>query len=92
MSDLMVIVYPAEAKAVEMRTKLFSLQKEYLIEIGDAVIAVKREDWTTRASRHKKQEEDRVAGKGACAWKLLIQSNMPASGHRPSPNIEHPFA
>ncbi len=44
MSDLIVIVYPTEAKAEEMRTKLFDLQKDYLIEIGDAVIAVKHED------------------------------------------------
>jgi uncharacterized membrane protein len=44
MSDLVVIVYSTEAKAEEMRTKLLSLQKEYLIEIGDAVIAVKHED------------------------------------------------
>jgi uncharacterized membrane protein len=44
MSDLVVIVYPSEAKAEEIRQKLFELQKEYLIEIGDAVIAVKRED------------------------------------------------
>ncbi|HCR12423.1 MAG TPA: hypothetical protein DIU49_03680 [Desulfovibrio sp.] len=44
MSDLVVIVYPSEAKAEEMRTKLFDLQKEYLIEIKDAVIAVKHED------------------------------------------------
>ena len=44
MSDLVAIVYPTEAKAEEMRTKLFSLQKEYLIELGDAVIAVKHDD------------------------------------------------
>jgi len=44
MSDLVVIVYPSEAKAEEVRTKLFQLQKEYLIEIGDAVIATKSED------------------------------------------------
>ena len=44
MSDLVVIVYPSEAKAEEIRTKLFELQKEYLIEISDAVIAVKRDD------------------------------------------------
>ena len=40
MSDLVVIVYPTEARAEEMRQKLFGLQKEYLIEIGDAAIAV----------------------------------------------------
>ncbi|HEV7256341.1 MAG TPA: DUF1269 domain-containing protein [Bosea sp. (in: a-proteobacteria)] len=44
MSDLVVIVYPTEARAEEMRQKLFTLQKEYLIEIGDAAIAVMHED------------------------------------------------
>ncbi len=43
MSDLVVIVYPTEARAEEMRQKLFALQKEYLIEIGDAAIAVMQE-------------------------------------------------
>jgi uncharacterized membrane protein len=44
MSDLVVVVYQSEAKAEEMRRKLFELQKEYLIEISDAAIAVKQED------------------------------------------------
>lgn len=44
MSDLVVIVYPTEARAEEMRQKIFALQKEYLIEIGDAAIAVMHED------------------------------------------------
>jgi uncharacterized membrane protein len=44
MADLVVIVYPSEAKAEEIRQKLFELQKEYLIEISDAVIAVKQEN------------------------------------------------
>ena len=43
-SDLVAIVYPNEAAAEAMRQKLFSLQKEYLLAIGDAVIAVKSED------------------------------------------------
>ncbi|QEL24014.1 DUF1269 domain-containing protein [Bosea sp. F3-2] len=43
MSDLVVIVYPTEARAEEMRQKLIGLQKEYLIEIGDAAIAVMQE-------------------------------------------------
>ncbi len=41
MSDLVVIAFPTEAKAEEVRQKLFSMQKEYLIELSDAVIAVK---------------------------------------------------
>lgn len=43
-SDLIAIVYPSEDQAEVMRTRLLSLQDQYLIEIGDAVIAVKRED------------------------------------------------
>ena len=43
MSDLVVIVYPSEAKAEEVRQRLFALQKDYLINIGDAVIATKTE-------------------------------------------------
>src|SRR3954471_23090009 len=41
MSDLVVIAFPSEAKAEEVRQKLLAMQKEYLIELGDAVIAVK---------------------------------------------------
>jgi uncharacterized membrane protein len=44
MNDLIVIVYPSEEKAEEVRKKLLSMQKEYLIELGDAVIASKQED------------------------------------------------
>ena len=41
MSDLVFIAFPNEQKAEEVREKLLALQKEYLIELGDAVIAVK---------------------------------------------------
>jgi uncharacterized membrane protein len=41
MSDLVVIAFPTEAKAEEVREKLLAMQKEYLIELSDAVIAVK---------------------------------------------------
>jgi uncharacterized membrane protein len=41
MSDLVAIVYPSEAKAEEVRQRLFDLKKQYLIEFSDAVIAVK---------------------------------------------------
>jgi len=42
MSDLVVIEFPSEAKAEEVRQKLLDMQKDYLIELGDAVIAVKQ--------------------------------------------------
>lgn len=41
MSDLVVIAFPTEAKAEEVRQKLLGMQKEYLIELDDAVVAVK---------------------------------------------------
>jgi uncharacterized membrane protein len=44
MSDLIAIVYPSEQDAETVRARLFEMQKEYLIEIGDAVIAVKNAD------------------------------------------------
>jgi uncharacterized membrane protein len=44
MSDLVVVAFPTEEKAEEVRKKLFDMQQEYLIELGDAVVAVKQPD------------------------------------------------
>jgi len=44
MSDLVVIAFPSEARAEEVRSKVLQMQKEYLIELEDAVVAVKSED------------------------------------------------
>jgi len=41
MSDLLAITFPSEQKAEEVRKTFFTLQKGYLVAIGDAVIAVK---------------------------------------------------
>jgi uncharacterized membrane protein len=41
MSDLIFIAFPSEQKAEEVREKILEMQKEYLIELGDAVVAVK---------------------------------------------------
>ena len=42
MADLVEIAFPSEAQAEQVRQKLLDMQKEYLIELGDAVIAVKQ--------------------------------------------------
>ena len=42
MADLVQITFPSEEKAEQVRQKLLDMQKEYLIELGDAVIAVKQ--------------------------------------------------
>jgi uncharacterized membrane protein len=44
MSDLIVIVYPSEARAEEVRQRLFEMQKDYLLELSDAVVAEKMPD------------------------------------------------
>lgn len=44
MADLLAIEFPTEERAEEVRRRLLEMQKEYLIELGDAVIAVKRPD------------------------------------------------
>ena len=41
MSDLVFIAFPSEQRAEEVREKVLAMQKEYLIELGDAVVAVK---------------------------------------------------
>jgi Protein of unknown function (DUF1269) len=41
MSDLIFIAFDSEQRAEEVREKILEMQKEYLIELGDAVVAVK---------------------------------------------------
>jgi uncharacterized membrane protein len=51
MADLLVIAYDTEAQAEEARTRLFGLQREYLIELSDAVVAIKRDDGTVKLNQ-----------------------------------------
>jgi uncharacterized membrane protein len=70
MSDLIVIVYPTESKAEEVRQTLLGLQKEYLIKLGDAVIATK-----TDAGKIKLNQLINTTSAGAVSgafWGLLI--------------------
>jgi uncharacterized membrane protein len=70
MSDLIAIVYPSEAKAEEVRQRLLKLQKEYLITINDAVIAVK-----TDAGSIKLNQLVNTTAMGAVSgsfWGLLV--------------------
>lgn len=70
MSDLIVVVYQTESKAEEVRKRLFELQKEYLITLGDAVIATK-----TDAGKIKLNQLMNVTAAGAVSgsfWGMLI--------------------
>jgi uncharacterized membrane protein len=70
MSDLIVIVYPTEAKAEEVRQRLLELQQEYIIKLGDAVIATK-----TEAGKIKLNQLMNTTAAGAVSgsfWGMLI--------------------
>lgn len=51
MSDLLVIEYPTEEKANEVRQRVLAMQSEYLIELSDAVIATKSPDGHVRLNQ-----------------------------------------
>jgi uncharacterized membrane protein len=70
MSDLIVIAFPSEAKAEETRLKVMSLQKEYLIELGDAVVAVKQPDGHVKL--HQIFHPSAVGAASGGFWGLLI--------------------
>ena len=70
MADLVVIAFESEQKAESVRTHVLELQQSYLIELGDAAIAVKDAHGRIRLN----QLLDTTAG-GALSggfWGLLI--------------------
>lgn len=70
MSNLIVISYPDEAKAEEVRQKLFSMQRDYLIDIGDAVIAVKEQDGKIKL--HQMFSTTAAGAASGSFWGLLV--------------------
>ncbi len=51
MPDLVIVAYDSEATAEAARKKLIELQKEYLIELGDAVVAVRQQDGSVKLNQ-----------------------------------------
>ena len=70
MSNLVVIVYPSEEKAEDVRKKLFELQGEYLIKIGDAVIATKTDKGQVKL--HQMMNMTAAGAASGSFWGLLI--------------------
>ena len=70
MSDLVAIVYPTEAQAEAMRAKLFELQSEYLIELGDAVVAEKTLDGKIKL--HQIFNTTAAGAASGSFWGLLV--------------------
>jgi uncharacterized membrane protein len=70
MSTLVVIEYDDEYKAEEMRLKLRRMEKEYLIDLEDAVVAVK-----DPAGKIKLHQSVNLTGMGAVSggfWGTLV--------------------
>ena len=70
MSDLVAIVYPTEAQAEAMRAKLFDLQKDYLIELGDAVVVEKMPDGKVKL--HQLLNTTAAGAASGSFWGLLV--------------------
>lgn len=70
MNNLLVIGFPSEQKAEEVRRKLLELQKEYLIELGDAVVAAKSEDG--KITLHQMINTTAAGAVSGTFWGLLV--------------------
>jgi uncharacterized membrane protein len=70
MSDLVVIEFPSEAKAEEVRQRLLDMQKEYLIELSDAVIAIKQPNG--RIKLNQLYHPAAAGAAGGALWGTLI--------------------
>jgi uncharacterized membrane protein len=70
MADLIAVVFPSEAKAEEVRQKILSMQKDYLIEIGDAAIAIKAEGGKVKLNQLMNMTAAGAAG--GSFWGLLV--------------------
>ena len=69
MADLVAVVFESEAKAEEVRDRLLQMSKDYLIQIGDAAIAVK----TAKGMKLNQLMNTTAAGAaGGSFWGLLV--------------------
>ena len=70
MSNLVVIGFDSEGKAFELRAELVKLQKEYLIEMEDAVVVTKDDN-----GKVKLHQASNITAAGALSgsfWGMLI--------------------
>jgi uncharacterized membrane protein len=70
MSDLVVIGFDDEFKAEEVRLALLRLQREHLIDMEDAVVAVKKQDGKIKLNQAQHLTATGAIGGGF--WGLLI--------------------
>jgi len=70
MSNLVVAVFPDEVTAFEMRTALLKMQKEYLIDLEDAVVVTRDKNGKTKLDQVVNLTSAGAIGGGF--WGLLI--------------------
>jgi uncharacterized membrane protein len=70
MSDLIVVVFKDETTGFEMRAALARLQKEYLIEMEDAVVVTK--DANGKVKLHQAMNLTAAGAVGGGFWGMLI--------------------
>jgi uncharacterized membrane protein len=70
MSELVVIGYDNEFKADEVRIQLLKMQKDYLIDLEDAVVAVKNAEGKVKL--HQSYPLPAAGAVGGGFWGLLI--------------------
>ncbi len=70
MSNLVVVAYDDAFKAEEVRIKLLKMQKEYLIDLEDAVVAVKKADGKVKLNQMYHLAASGALGGGF--WGMLI--------------------
>lgn len=70
MSDLIVISYESQFQAEEVRLKLLKMQQDYLIDLEDAVVAVKDKDGKVKLNQVYKLTTAGAVGGGF--WGALV--------------------
>lgn len=70
MSDLVVVAFPDEATAFEARAELVRLQKDYLIEMEDAVVVTR--DASGAVKLHQAVNLTTAGALGGTMWGALI--------------------
>lgn len=70
MADLIIVAYPDEKTAEAARARLIELQKEYLIEIGDAVVAERMADGSVKL--HQLINTTAAGAAGGLMWGTLV--------------------
>lgn len=70
MSDLVFIAFPTEQQAEEVRSKVLTMQQEYLIELGDAVIATR--DSAGRVGLNQLVNTTRSGALSGALWGALV--------------------